>query len=94
MAYNGPVTLPALTYTQLNAEAVEAMTITNDSPIPISLVATEDTTAPTTMDGRITLQPGDTLLSSTALAVIWPGITPAYVWGFAAREVTLQVSHA
>lgn len=94
MAITPPVAIPAQTFTRLNATSVEALTVTNDTRWPISLVATADTTAPTTMDGRIILQPGDTLLSSTLLAAIWPGITPAYVWAWSPRATTLQVGHA
>lgn len=94
MAFHDEVTLTPGTPVLLNADAVTALTVINTSGWSISLIPTEDDSAPAGTTGRLILGPGETLLSNIELAVIWPGISPAYVWALSEKAGAVQVSYA
>lgn len=94
MAFHGPVNIPANTMTLLNATSVTELTITNDSRSVVSLIGTAAAVAPSDMSGRVVLASGDTLLSSTTIAALWPGVAAEFVWAYCSRKASVQVSHA
>lgn len=94
MAQNTTIQLSANTWTQLTNADVSAITFQNISSYHVFVKATADTTAPTSVSGAISYNPGQGE-RNTLISDLFPGIAGAdRLWAFCDQAVSVFVSHA
>lgn len=93
MPKNATVSCPAGQPTQLTDTAVTAARVVGSQGF--HLLATTDTTPPTSTAGSVPMLPWSVLAADLALADLFPGVGDTlYLWAWPDSGVRVSVSHA
>ncbi|WP_428925005.1 hypothetical protein [Marinibacterium sp. SX1] len=95
MPKNANVSCAPGTWTELTDADVAAIRLQNLGGYAVDIMATSDTSAPSSAVGALRLDPHDILPANVGLSDVFPGVAAGYrVWARFELGGTLSVSHA